>query len=172
MISRHIRASMAGREYSPMRSASASHSSATSCASIRRPATYLVWASHAPMSRAMPEPPCDRCVRSLELQEQNRVVAAGTARALEVCACIIGPLELLCRLGCTQPGARAITRRTQSVCDALPPLHRKPVVTELRGQRCEFALQLALLRRVGRQQVDESGDRPQPVEADQPAHGG
>ena len=61
--------------------------------------------------RAVLEPPCDRCVRGLELQEQNRVIAARTARALEVRARIIGPLELLCRFGCTQPGARAITRR-------------------------------------------------------------
>ena len=110
--------------------------------------------------RAVLEPPCDRCVRSLELQEQNRVVAAGTARALEVRARFIGPLELLCRFGCTQPGARAITRLTQSVSDARPTLHRKPLLTELRGQGCEFALQLALLRRVGRHRVDESGDRP------------
>src|SRR6266700_4319681 len=87
--------------------------------------------------RAVLEPPRDRCVRSLELQEQNRVVAAGTASALEVCARFIGPLELLCRIGCTQPGARAITRLTQPFSDARPTLHRKPVLTELRGQGCE-----------------------------------
>src|SRR5207247_8410686 len=95
-----------------------------------------------PVLRAGLEPPRDRCVRSLELQEQNRVVPAGTASALEVCARFIGPLELLCRFGCTQPGARAITRITQPVSDARPTLHRKPVLTELRGQGCEFALQL------------------------------
>src|SRR5207247_7278270 len=92
--------------------------------------------------RAVLEPPGDRCVRSLELQEQNRVVAAGTASALEVCARLIGPLELLCRFGCTQPGARAITRLTQPVSDARPTLHRKPVLAALRGHGCEFALQL------------------------------
>src|SRR5205814_1783403 len=96
--------------------------------------------------------------------------AAGTASALEVRTRIVGPLELLCRFGCTQPGTRAITRLTQPVSDARPTLHRQPLLTELRGQGCEFALQLALLRRVGRHRVDESGDRPQPVEAHQPAH--
>ena len=120
--------------------------------------------------RAVLEPPGDRCVRSLELQEQNRVIAARIARALEVRARIVGPLELLCRFGCTQPGACAITWRTQSVCDARPSLHRKPLLTELRGQGCEFALQLALVRSAGRHRVDESDDRPEPVEAHQPAH--
>ena len=43
--------------------------------------------------------------------------------------------------------------------------------TELRRQGCELALQLALLRRVGRHRVDESGDRHETVEAHQPAHG-
>ena len=120
--------------------------------------------------RTVLEPPCDRCIRSLELQEQNRVIAARTARALEVRARIVGPLELLCRVGCTQPSPRAITRSVQSVRDARPSLHRKPLLTELRGQGCEFALQLALLRRAGRHRVDESDDGPQPVEAHQPAH--
>src|SRR5438552_366920 len=64
--------------------------------------------------RAVLEPPRDRCVRSLELQEQNLVVASGTASALELRARFIGPLQLLCSFGCTQPGARAITRLTES----------------------------------------------------------
>src|SRR5439155_1462965 len=120
--------------------------------------------------RAVLEPPCDRCIRSLELQEQNRVIAARTARALEVRARIVGPLELLCRVGCTQPGPRAIARCAQSVRDALPSLHRKPLLTELRGQGCEFALQLSFVRRAGRHRVDERDDRPEPVDAHQPAH--
>ena len=118
----------------------------------------------------MLEPPGDRRVRGVELQEQNRVIAAGSARSLEVRAGFIGPLELLRRFGCAQPGTRAITRLTQSVCDARPTLHRKHLLTELRGQRCDLALQLALLRRVGRHRVDESGDRHETVEAHQPAH--
>jgi hypothetical protein len=77
-----------------------------------------------------------------------------------VCARFLGPLELLCRFGCTQPGAGAITRLTQSVRDTRPTLHREPLLTEFCGQGCELALQLELLRRVGRHRVDESGDRP------------
>src|SRR6478752_366378 len=79
--------------------------------------------------RTVLEPSRDRCVRSIELQEQNRVVAAASARTLQVCACIIGPLELLCGLGCTQPGAHSIVWVTQSVREALPPLHGEPVLT-------------------------------------------
>src|ERR671935_1543778 len=112
------------------------------------------------MSRAIPDRNARRA-RSLELQEQNRVIAARTARALEVRARIVGPLEVLCRVGCTQPGPRAITRCAQSVRDARPSLHRKPLLTELRGQGCEFALQLDLLRRAGEYRVDERDDRPQ-----------
>src|SRR5439155_9128725 len=99
------------------------------------------------------------------------VIAARTTGALEVRTRIVGPLELLCRVRCTQPCARTITRLTQSVCDARPSLHSKPLLTELRGQGCEFALQLALLWTPGRHRVDESDDRPQPVEAHQSAHG-
>src|SRR5207247_6801117 len=52
--------------------------------------------------RAVLEPPRDRCVRSLELQEQNRVVAAGTTSALEVSARVLRPLQLVSRFGCAR----------------------------------------------------------------------
>src|SRR5262249_44196897 len=99
--------------------------------------------------RAVLEPSRDGCVSGLELEEKNGVVAAGIARALEVGACIVGPLELLCRVGCTEPRPGAIARCAQSVRDPRPSLHRQPLLTELRGQGCELALQLSLVRRAG-----------------------
>jgi len=112
---------------------------------------------------------CGRCsshrviaASRLELPGAEPVIAARTARALEVRTRIVGPLELLCRSDA--PTTRAHDHAADPVGLRVRD-HRSiaALLTELRGQG--YRVRLAARAPAESRPVDESDDRPQPVEA-------